>query len=109
MPMNHDEETRTAAGNTQQAAGGADIEAAQLQYLPANARKIAEHIGKENLVWLSETFGGQYLYIHKKGDLLKYLNKAALKRDRQNGMTYEALAKKYNISVDSVRRTVRKP
>lgn len=107
--MNHEPSTQTAAGNTPQAAGTADMEAAELQYLPANARKIAEHIGKENLVWLSETFGGQYLYIHKKGDLLKYLNKAALKQDRQNGMTYEELAKKYNISVDSVRRTVRKP
>ena len=107
--MNHDQSTQTAAGNTPQAAGGADMEAQALHSLPANARKIAEHIGRENLVWLSETFGGQYLYIHKKGDLLKYLNKAALKQDRENGMTYEALAEKYNISVDSVRRTVRKP
>lgn len=99
--MNHDQ-------NIQTAAGGADMEAQEFQYLPDNARKIAEHIGRENLVWLSETFGGRYLYIHKKGDLLKYLNKAALKQDRQNGMTFRQLAEKYNVSVETVRRTIRK-
>ena len=107
--MNHDQSTQTAAGNTPQAAGGADMEAQELRDLPHNARRIAEHIGKENLIKLSEAVGGRYLYIHKKDDLMRYLNKAALKQDRENGMTYEALAKKYNISVDSVRRTVRKP
>lgn len=100
--MNHDQSTQTAAGT-------ADMEAAELRELPYNARLIAEHIGKENLIKLSEAVGGRYLYIHKKDALMRYLNKAALKQDRQNGMTYEALAKKYNISVDSVRRTVRKP
>ncbi|MCM1539320.1 MAG: hypothetical protein NC254_13100 [bacterium] len=101
--------TYDSAGDTPQAAGGADMEALELRELPYNARRIAEHIGKENLIWISETFGGQYLYIHKKDALMRYLNKAAIRQDRKNGMTYEALAEKYNISVDSVRRTVRKP
>ena len=105
--MNHDQSTKTAAGNTPQAAGGADMEARELCELPYNARRIAEHIGKENLIWLSETFGGRYLYIHKKDDLLKHLSKAAIKQDRQNGMTLKQLAEKYNVSVETVRRTIR--
>ncbi len=106
--MNHDQNTQAAAGDTPQAAGGADMEAQELRELPYNARRIAEHIGKENLIKLSEAVGGQYLYIHKKDALMRYLNKAALKQDRQNGMTFGQLAEKYNISVDSVRRTLRK-
>lgn len=80
-----------------------DIEA-----LPYHCKKIARRIGVENLFKISEEVGGEYIFIPKRENLLKYLQQKWIREDRAAGMTLEQIAKKHNISVPTVRRKLKK-
>lgn len=76
--------------------------------LPYNCRRIARRIGIDSLIGLTEAVGGEYLFIPKKENLLKYFRVSQMKRDRKTGMTYKQLSQKYDLSKDSVRRILKK-
>lgn len=76
--------------------------------LPHHCREIALQIGVDNLFKISEAVGGEYVFIPKKGNLLKYFQQKWIREDRAAGMTLEQIAKKHNISVPTVRRKLKK-
>ena len=78
-----------------------------IESLPCDCKKIAQRIGVDNLFKVSEAVGGKYIYIPKKDNLLKYLHQEHIREDRAAGMTLEQIAGKYNISIDTVRRTLK--
>lgn len=80
-----------------------DIEA-----LPYHCKKIAQQIGVDNLFKISEAVGGEYFFVPKKNNLLKYFYPKWIKEDRAAGMTIEQIAGKHNISVYTVRRSLKK-
>lgn len=79
-----------------------------IDLLPYHCKKIAERIGVDNLFKVSEAVGGEYLFIPKKNNLLKYFRRKWIKEDRAAGMTMGQIAEKHKISVDAVRDTLRK-
>ena len=76
--------------------------------LPHHCREIALQIGVDNLFKISEAVGGEYVFIPKKGNLLKYFQQKWIREDRAAGMTLEQNEKKHNISVPTVRRKLKK-
>ena len=76
--------------------------------LPHHCREIALQIGVDNLFKISEAVGGEYVFIPKKGNLLKYFQQKWIREDRAAWMTLEQIAKKHNISVPTVRRKLKK-
>ncbi len=79
-----------------------------IEDLPYHCRKIAARIGVGNLFKISEEVGGEYIFIPKKENLLKYFQREWIRDDRAAGMTLEQIAKKHNISVPTVRRKLKK-
>lgn len=84
-----------------------DKDVYDIEKLPYNWKKIAQHIGIDNLIRLTEAMGGEYLFIPKKENLLKCFRPDSIRKDRDDGLTYEEIAKKHGISVDTVRRALR--
>lgn len=76
--------------------------------LPPNFQRIARQIGVENFISLTEAVGGEYIFIPKKDNLLRYFHESQMKEDRSRGMTFQQIADKHGLSVDTVRRTLRK-
>lgn len=85
-----------------------DKERYDIEKLPYNWKKIAQHIGIDNLIRLTEAMGGEYLFIPKKDNLLKCFLPDSIRKDRGDGLTYEEIAKKYDISVRTVLRILQK-
>ena len=79
-----------------------------IEVLPYHCKKIAQRIGVDNLFKVSEAVGGEYLYMPKKSNLLKYFRQGWIREDRAAGMTLEQIAEKHDVSVDTVRRTLRR-
>lgn len=75
--------------------------------LPPNFQLIARQIGVENFISLTEAVGGRYIFIPKKDNLLRYFHKGQMKEDRSHGMTFQQIADRHGLSVDTVRRTIR--
>lgn len=79
-----------------------------IKELPYGCWMAAQKIGIKNLISLSEAMGGKELYIPKKDNLLRYFDRGRIKEDHRLGMTLQQIADKYKISIDTVRRVVRK-
>ena len=65
-------------------------------------KDIAERIGLEQALFLSQQYGGEYIYIPK----LESVTREARNKDiRQafNGRNYRELGQKYNLSTKSIR------
>lgn len=77
-----------------------------LDELKEQHREYAEIIGVENLLLLSEAYGGTSIYIPKIDDMLKSRKNAAIIREF-NGGNIKQLARKYNVSERTVYRLVR--
>lgn len=69
-------------------------------------REVAQLIGVENLIRLSENYGGTTLYIPKVDDLLKNSRHAAILREF-DGTNIRYLARKYHVSERTVYRLVK--
>lgn len=78
-----------------------------IEGLPYHCKKIAARIGVGNLFKISEEVGGEYIFIPKKENLLKYFQREWIRDDRAAGMTLEQIARKHNISVPTVRRKLK--
>ena len=66
---------------------------------------MAQLIGVENLIRLSEIYGGTSIYIPKVDDLLKNSRYAAIMREF-DGTNIRYLARKYGVSERTVYRLV---
>lgn len=69
-------------------------------------REMAQLIGVENLIRLSEIYGGTSIYIPKVDDLLKNSRYAAIMREF-DGTNIRYLARKYGVSERTVYRLVK--
>lgn len=78
-----------------------------LDMFPEGYREVAEAIGIETALRLCEIAGGEQLYIPKLDSVLKDERYNRLYQDYLAGAAYEELARRYNLSVDSVRRIIR--
>ncbi len=79
-----------------------------IEDLTPNCQRIVRQIGIDNLINLAEAVGGEYIFIPKPASLLKDCSKYHIREDRRQGLTLQQLADKYNLSVDTVRRVLRK-
>lgn len=79
-----------------------------IEQLPSDCQKVVLKIGVDNLISLSEAMGGKSFYVPKKDNLLRYFDRSRMKEDRRLGMTLQQIADKYKVSIDTVRRVVRK-
>jgi len=77
-----------------------------LDDLQEQHREYAELIGIENLIHLSQYFGGTQIYIPMPGELFKK-RKYELIQEEFNGFNIRELAKKYDVSESTVYRLVR--
>lgn len=77
----------------------------RIEELKEQHREYAEVIGVENLIRLSEAYGGTAIYIPKMDDLLKSQKYAAIIQEF-NGSNVRHLARKYNVSERTVYRLV---
>lgn len=84
-----------------------DLNDYDIESLPYHCKKIAKKIGVDNLLKMSEEVGGEYLFIPKKDNLLRYFYTKWIREDREAGMTHRQIAEKYNISEDTVRRRLK--
>lgn len=78
----------------------------QLKELKEPHREIAQVIGVENLIRLSEIYGGTTLYIPKPGEILKNRRYAAL-IEEFDGSNIKYLARKYHVSERTIYRLVK--
>lgn len=81
-------------------------DAVRLEDLQEQHRQYAEVIGIDNLLALSENFGGMQIYIPKKDELLKIKKYKAIS-DEFDGSNIKDLAVKYDVSESTVYRIVR--
>lgn len=79
-----------------------------LEDLTPDCQRIAQQIGIKNLFSLAEAVGGKYIFIPKPANLLKNCQKNHIREDRRQGLTLQQLADKYNLSVDTIRRVLKK-
>lgn len=69
-------------------------------------KEYAAVIGLDNLIALSENFGGTQIYIPKKDELIKNKKYKAI-LDEYDGTNIRLLATKYEVSESTVYRIVR--
>lgn len=69
-------------------------------------REIAELIGVESLLLLLENFGGDRIYFNKIDEVTKSVRDRKIKNE-YNRYNLIDLAKKYDLTVESVRRILR--
>ncbi len=81
-------------------------ECIRLDELKEQHREYAEMIGVENLIRLSEAYGGTSIYIPKIDDMLKSRKNAAIIREFDGG-NIKQLARKYGVSERTVYRLVK--
>lgn len=70
-------------------------------------REIAQILGIESYIKLVEHFGGTSIYILKKDSLIKDIRDNKI-RDEFNGCNYVYLAKRYNLTENTIRYIVNK-
>lgn len=70
-------------------------------------KELARIIGIDNMIALSDYYGGTPLYIPKKEELLKLKNYKAISKEF-NGTNMKALAKKYKVSKSTIYNIVGK-
>lgn len=73
----------------------------QISDLQEQHQEFAEVIGMDNLIRLSEYFGGTSIYVPQKRELVK-LKKYELIRKEYNGSNIKELANKYDLSERTV-------
>ncbi|HLA00752.1 MAG TPA: Mor transcription activator family protein [Thermodesulfovibrionales bacterium] len=79
----------------------------ELETLPPRYQEIARIIGIENAIKLGNEFGGGYIYLPKLTSLsLEGRNKKIA--EEFDGHNYNPLARKYNLTVTSIRRIIEK-
>lgn len=69
--------------------------------------QIAHQIGMENLLKLSDMFGGDHFYIPKKDSILRPIRNEQICLEF-DGTNHLELAKKYGVSVNTIRDILRK-
>jgi Mor family transcriptional regulator len=69
-------------------------------------REIAELIGIDNFLKLIEFYGGTRIYFNKLDEVTKTIRDRKIKRE-YNRYNIGALAKKYNLAYESVRRILK--
>lgn len=77
------------------------LRALQISDLQEQHQEFAEVIGIDNLIRLSEYFGGTSIYVPQKRELVK-LKKYELIRKEYNGSNIKELANKYDLSERTV-------
>ncbi|EJU21683.1 Mor transcription activator family protein [Peptoanaerobacter stomatis] len=70
-------------------------------------REIAEIIGIDSYIKLVKEYGGTSIYILKEDSLIKDIRDSKI-REEFNGGNYVYLAKKYNLTENSIRNIVNK-
>lgn len=73
--------------------------------IPENYRELAETIGVQSLIQLSQYCGGSMMYIPKSDTLTKSIRDKKIKQEFDGG-NYKLLARKYNLSENAVRSIV---
>jgi len=76
-----------------------------LEQLSGDQREIAETVGLEAYKNLVERFGGCQLYIQKSETISKEIRNQEIKKSF-SGNNYRELAKKYNLSMVTIRKIV---
>lgn len=70
-------------------------------------REIAEIIGIDSYIKLVKNYGGTSIYVLKEDSLIKDIRDNKI-REEFNGGNYVYLAKKYNLTENSIRNIVNK-
>ncbi len=76
-----------------------------LDQLPGNQRELAELLGMQVYIALTQRFGGDTIYIQKYSELLKNPRNAEIRR-RFDGYNFSDLAREYDLSERYVRALV---
>lgn len=79
-----------------------------VRLLPYPLNQYAKTIGTGNLIKLSELTGGNKIYIPKKDEILRHFNIAHIKEEYKNGETVTSLARKYDMSRQTIYKYIRK-
>lgn len=82
------------------------IKEIKINDLDVKNKELAEIIGIENLIKLSEYYGGTRIYVNKLEEVLKPIRDKKIMNE-YNRYNVKDLAKKYNLAEESVRRIVR--
>lgn len=77
----------------------------KIEDLPDVYKMVAEEIGVENTVKLSELLGGMPYYFPKMDKLLM-MKRDELIREQFDGSNYRALAKKFKVTEQTIRNKV---
>lgn len=78
----------------------------KIEDLPASYQEVANLVGVENAVKLSEHLGGLPYYFPKIDGLLERKRNEMIRKDRASGMDYRDLAKKYKLTEVWIRQIV---
>lgn len=76
--------------------------------LDNDQRTLAECIGIDAYKKLLENYAGSFVYVRKPEMITNSIRNSCIKKEF-NGCNIHELAKKYNLSVTSIRRIVLKP
>lgn len=78
----------------------------KLDDLDEKNREIAEIIGIDNFLKISELYGGTRVYFNKLDEVTKTIRDRKIKQE-YNRYNIGTLAKKYNLAYESVRRILK--
>lgn len=78
----------------------------EVKDIPSDYHQVAELIGIESLIVLSNTFGGTRFYIPKPETLIQVARNKRIATEFDGG-NFKELARKYNLSEDWVRVIVK--
>lgn len=69
-------------------------------------KEIAEIIGIDNFIKLSDAYGGTRIYVNKLDEVTKNIRDRKIKQE-YNRYNINKLAKKYNLADESIRRILK--
>ncbi len=82
------------------------IKEISLEDLDEKNRELAEVIGVETFLALSEIYGGNRIYVNKLDEIVKPIRDRKIKREYNRYNVLE-LSQKYNLAAESIRRILR--
>lgn len=75
-----------------------------LDDLSEEQRSVAELMGLDEYLRMVKLFGGEILYIPKSDFIARYARNRRIKLERAEGKSYKYLAKKYNLTKNTIKR-----
>ncbi|WP_110113250.1 Mor transcription activator family protein [Bacillus sp. CGMCC 1.16541] len=82
------------------------MEQLKIEDLPEVYQSLAESLGVEGVIKLSETFGGAYMYIPKPDKLLQIARNAAIMDRYRKGKSIRSIAREFKLTDVRIRAII---